>query len=134
MLFPLPRPGDNKPIDDAWLSSRGYEVHSTNGVVISLDGKDRQYGAVLVRTGDGWMIDSPWPEYESVLLPCQPKTRGDLRRVIASFKAEPQLRLITKMKRDDFYKPHYYAVAAIVATNLPVSSIRSLASLVGPVC
>jgi hypothetical protein len=133
MLFQSPRPGDNELIDDDWLRSRGYEVHITNGVVISLDGKDRQYGVVLVRTSDGWMIDSPWPEYESVLLPCQPKTRGDLRRVISSFKAEPLLRLITEMKRDDFFKPRYFAAAAIVATNLPASFVRALASAPGPV-
>jgi hypothetical protein len=134
MSFQFPRPGDNELIDDDWLRSEGYKVHLTNGVVISLDGKDAQLGTVLVRTCDGWMIDSPWPEYESVLLPYQPKTRGELRWVISSFKAEPLLRLISEMRRGDFDKPHYFAAAAIAATNVPVSFVRALASASGPVC
>ncbi|WP_425618112.1 hypothetical protein NA78x_001807 [Anatilimnocola sp. NA78] len=85
--FTIQRPDDDVLLDDSWLRSQGHLVHITNGVIVSLDDEDPQYGAVLVRTDDGWIFESPWPEYGSVELLPQPKTRGDLRPVIARFKA-----------------------------------------------
>ncbi|QDU28956.1 hypothetical protein ETAA8_40620 [Anatilimnocola aggregata] len=83
----IQRPDDDVLLDDSWLRSEGHLVHITNGVIVSLDNEDPQNGAVLVRTGDGWLFESPWPKYESVLLVPQPKTRGDLRPLIVRFKA-----------------------------------------------
>lgn len=81
------RPDDNVPIDDTWLHSEGYLVNPTDHAIVLLAGDDTQWGAVLVRTDEGWLFESPWPKYESVILVPQPQTRGNLRWVIAILKA-----------------------------------------------
>ena len=85
--FRARRPDDDVAIDDDWLRREGHIVQQFSDVIIELDDGGSQWGNVLVRTDDGWIYESPWPEYLSVILVPQPSTRGDLRRVIATLIA-----------------------------------------------
>src|SRR5690606_2299094 len=74
-----PNLDDHLPITPQWLLAAGYGYCPANGTVIPLDDDDPQYGTVLVlTTSDGWIMESPYPDYETLILPRQPRTRGDL--------------------------------------------------------